>query len=129
MAFYVWGDLPASVFIVRADANNSFFRIAFLDIKLHLRVREKILDKMKLNESVWTSAVDGLLVTFVVCVPGAEGVVVCCAAFEGPASSANLTLGVVWRILLNVSLFEFDILKSVWNEWAIAWKIKVFGYD
>ena len=49
--------------------SQTSFRIASLDVRRAIRVRENFFERAKLNKSVYRSSVDGVLVTSI---PGVE---------------------------------------------------------
>ena len=90
--------------------------MAFLDVKLAISVREIIFERAKAYESVYRSSLDGVLMTFVVALPGVEGAVVFCGALVGPASSANRSLeDVVYLLRLSASSSELDVIWTSSN--------------
>ena len=97
--------------------SQTSFRMAFLDVKLAISVREIIFERAKLYESVYRSSLDGVMVTFVVALPGVEGVVVFCGALVGLDSSANRSLeDVVYLWRLSASSLELDVIKTNRND-------------
>ena len=87
---------------------------------VRLKVLEKIFESAKWNASVYKSSLDGVLVKFVLSVPGVEGVTGADGAIDGPASSAKQNFdGVVCLIWDSVSSFDCDNTSTVWKDLAI----------
>ena len=88
--------------------------MASFEIRLAIRVLEKVYETEKLKESLYRWSPDvGVFVTFVVPVLDVEGVVTGGGAFEGPASSTNLTFnGNACLILWSVSSSELVIMST-----------------
>ena len=81
-------------------------------------MRDKILEKTKLKESVQSFYVKvGVLVTMVVYLPGEEDVVLFSGAFEGLASSANLTFEVLfdefWAAFHRLSSTSLKLFEMI----------------
>ena len=100
---WMYGEicLHLSSFSVRTQSLISL-RIAPLEVRLAIRVLEKILDSAKLKASV------------VVSLLGVEGVAGTAGAVDGHASSPNLTIdGVECFTYIRVSSSEFDIMSTL----------------
>ena len=117
---WMYGEifLHLSSFSVKTQSLISL-RIASFEVRLAIRVLENILDSGKPKASVYRSSVEGE-VTVVVSVLGVEGVAGTAGAVDGPASSANLTLGgFECFTCIRVSSSELDIVSTLWNLHAI----------